>query len=77
MEPMENLYNDDEDCLSRIVIDVSSRSFRVYSFGGEEKVIETENMDEFLGVLQFVRDFVASGLFDEDMVVYSSPMVKS
>jgi len=77
MEPMENLYNDDEDCLSRIVIDISSRSFRVYSLGGDEKVIETENMDEFLGVLQFVRDFVASGLFDEDMVVYSSPMVKS
>lgn len=77
MEPMENLYNDDEDCLSRIVIDISSRSFRVYSLGGDEKVIETESMDEFLGVLQFVRDFVASGLFDEDMVVYSSPMVKS
>ena len=77
MEPMENLYNDDEDCLSRIVIDISSRSFRVYSLGGDEKVIETENMDEFLGVLQFVRDFVSSGLFDEDMVVYSSPMVKS
>tara|TARA_B100001559_G_scaffold179186_1_gene149999 strand:+ start:1507 stop:1737 length:231 start_codon:yes stop_codon:yes gene_type:complete len=76
MEPMENL-TPEGDYLSRVVVDVSSRTFRVYSISGEEKQIVAESMDDFLGIHQFIRDFIASGLFDEDMVVYCSPMVTS
>ncbi len=76
MEPMEDLYSEDGDYLSRVVIDISSRTFRIFSISGEEKEIVAENMDEFIGIHEFIRDFVACGLFDEEMVVYSSPAVK-
>ena len=74
---MEDLYSENGDYLSRVVIDISSRTFRIFSISGEEKEIVAESADDFMGIHEFIRDFVATGLFDESMVVYSSPMVKS
>lgn len=67
------LANDGDEYMTRMVIDIASRSFRVYSNEGDMKTIECESMEEFMGVLEFVRDFQETGLLDEDTVVYSEP----
>jgi hypothetical protein len=69
------LANDGDEYMTRMVIDIASRSFRVYSNEGDMKTIECESMEEFMGVLEFVRDFQETGLLDEDTVVYSEPSV--
>ena len=67
------LANDGDEYMTRMVIDVASRSFRIYSNEGGTKTIECDSTEEFMNVLEFVRDFQESGLLDEDTVVYSEP----
>jgi len=67
------LANDGDEYMTRMVIDVASRSFRIYSNEGDTKTIECDSTEEFMNVLEFVRDFQESGLLDEDTVVYSEP----
>ena len=60
------LENEDDEHLTRVVIDTCSRTFRLFSNEGGEKVVECDNMDEFMNVLELVRAVV-----DEDVVAYS------
>ena len=66
------LENEDDEHLTRVVIDTCSRTFRLFSNEGGEKVVECDNMDEFMNVLELVRAVV-----DEDVVAYSEVKVKT
>ena len=60
------LENEDDEHLTRVVIDTCSRTFRLYSNEGETKIVECDNMEEFMNVLELVRAVV-----DDDVVAYS------
>ena len=42
----------EDDYLTRVVVDTSGRKFNLYSENGDEKIIECETIDEFMGVLE-------------------------
>ena len=64
--------NENDEHLTRVVIDTCSRTFRLYSNDGGEKIVECDNMEEFMNVLELVRAVV-----DEDVVAYSEVKVKT
>ena len=64
--------NEEDEHLTRVVIDTCSRTFRLFSNEGGEKVVECDNMDEFMNVLELVRAVV-----DDDVVAYSEVKVKT
>ena len=39
---------------------------------GDERVVECDNIDEFMNILEFVRD-----ILDEDTLAYADPLVKN
>jgi hypothetical protein len=57
-----------EEFLSRCVVDTLARKFYLYSSDGNEQVVECETVDQFMNVLEVVRNQV-----DEDMLAYSDP----
>ena len=67
-------HSEDDEYLTRIVVDISSRTFRMYSNEGEVREVSCETPDEFMNVLEFIRDFQECGILDEDIVVYAKPM---
>ena len=67
-------HSEDEEYLTRVVIDISSRTFRLYSNTGDIREVDCETTEEFMNVLEFIRDFQESGILDEDTVVYAEPM---
>ena len=64
--------NENDEHLTRVVIDTCSRTFRLYSNEGETKIVECDNMEEFMNVLELVRAVV-----DDDVVAYSEVKVKT
>lgn len=66
--------SNDEEYLTRVVIDISSRKFRLYSSEGEIREVDCDTSEEFMSILEFIRDFQESGLLDEDTVVYAEPL---
>ena len=58
-----------DDLLSKCVIDTSKRTVYLYSDGGDKKTVKCDTVDEFMNVLNFVRDMV-----DEDRVFYSDTL---
>ena len=66
------LENEGDEHLTRVVIDTCSRTFRLFSNEGGEKIVECDNMEEFMNVLELVRAVV-----DEDVVAYSEVKVKT
>ena len=57
-----------EEFLSRCVVDTLARKFYLYSSEGDERIVECETVDQFMNVLEVVRDKL-----DEDTLVYSNP----
>jgi hypothetical protein len=57
-----------EEVLTRCVVDTLARKFYLYSSEGGERVVECETVDQFMNVLEVVRDKL-----DEDTLVYSNP----
>ena len=55
--------------LSKCVIDTSKRTVYLYSDGGDKKTVSCDTVDEFMNVLNFVRDMV-----EEERVFYSDPL---
>ena len=68
----KNLYveSEEDEYLIRCVVDTSKRTFNLYSNLGTEKVVDCENMNEFMNVLSFVR----SMLDETDELVYADPL---
>ena len=66
---MEEVLIMDDDLLSKCVIDTSKRTVYLYSDGGDKKTVACDTVDEFMNVLNFVRDMV-----EEERVFYSDPL---
>ena len=64
--------NEDDEYLTRVVIDVTARTFYLYSSEGAKRVVEENTVDEFMTLLSVIRDVV-----DEDIIAYTDPLVKS
>ena len=45
-----------DEFLTRCVVDPLKRKFYLYSSEGEERTVDCETMEEFLNVLELVRD---------------------
>ena len=60
---------EDDEYLTRVVIDTCARTFRLYSNVGDERIVDCDSMEEFMNVLELVRKVV-----DEDIVAYVGPL---
>ncbi len=58
-----------DDLLAKCVIDTSKRKVYLYSDDGEERTVSCDTVEEFMNVLNFVRDKV-----EEERVFYSDPL---
>ena len=58
-----------DDLLSKCVVDTNKRTVYLYSDGGDKKTVSCDTVDEFMNVLNFVRDMV-----EEERVFYSDPL---
>ena len=63
---------EDDEYLTRVVIDTCARTFRLYSNEGDERKVDCDSMEEFMNVLELVRKVV-----DEDIVAYVGPLTKN
>ena len=66
---MEEELPMNDDLLSKCVIDTSKRTVYLYSDGGDKKTVNCDTVEEFMNVLNFVRDKV-----EEERVFYSDPL---
>ena len=62
-QPMEEEY------LIKCVVDPAKRTFFLYSSEGDEKHVSCDTIEEFMGVLKFVRDTCPEGRLS-----YSNPL---
>lgn len=62
--------NDDDEYLTRVVIDTCGRKFYMYSNEGDTRIIEADTTQQFMDILEVIR-----AVCDEDIVGYSDPMV--
>ena len=70
----EDYYRDDDndEYLTKVVVDTCASKFYLYSNEGETRIVDCDNVDEFMNVLELVR-----AVCDEDIVSYTEPLVKS
>ena len=54
-----------DDFLTRCVVDPVARKFYLYSEQGDEKVVECDTIDQFMGVLELCR-----AMLDEETLAY-------
>ena len=58
-----------DDFLSRCVVDPVARKFYLYSVNGDERVVDCETVDQFMSVLELVRDNCG-----DDILAYADPV---
>ncbi len=63
---------EDDEYLTRVVVDTCARTFRLYSNEGDERIVNCDSMEEFMNVLELVRKVV-----DEDIVAYVGPIIST
>jgi imidazoleglycerol phosphate dehydratase HisB len=66
------INNPDDEYLTRVVVDVTARTFYLYSNEGDKRVVDNNTVDEFMTLLSVIRDVV-----DDDIIAYTDPMVKT
>ena len=59
----------DDEYLTRCVVDPVTKTFRLYSSEGDEKQVVCDNTEQFMNVLNLVRDTCP-----EDRLSYSNPL---
>jgi len=59
----------DEEYLMKCVVDPLRKTFYLYSNEGDTKEVVCDNVDQFMNVLNLVRD-----MCPEDRLVYSNPL---
>ena len=64
--------DEDEEYLTRVVIDTCARTFRLYSNEGDERIIACDSLEEFMNLLDLIRKVV-----DEDIVAYVGPLTSN
>jgi hypothetical protein len=60
----------EDEYLTRCVVNTTARTFSLYSNTGDEKVVSCDTVKEFMNVLEFVRNTV-----DESTLVYADPLI--
>ena len=60
----------EEAFLTKCVVDPIKRSFYLYSSEGEKRVVDCDNMDEFMYVLELVRTITP-----DDALSYTDPLM--
>ena len=60
----------DDEYLTRCVVDPAKRTVYIYSNEGDEKVVKCEGVEEFMNVLNFVRETCP-----EDRLSYANPIM--
>jgi hypothetical protein len=60
----------EDEYLTRCVVNTTARTFSLYSNNGDEKVVSCDTVTEFMNVLEFVRKTV-----DESTLVYADPLI--
>ena len=70
----ENLHvkSDNDEYLTRVVIDTCARTFYMYSNEGEARSIRCDSIDEFMTVLELIRRVV-----DDNIIAYSDVVTKN
>ena len=58
-----------DDFLSRCVVDPVARKFYLYSEQGDERVVDCDTVDQFMSVLELVRERCP-----EDALAYADPI---
>ena len=58
-----------DEYLTRCVVDTLRRTITIYSSEGDEKIVTCDTVDEFMNVLNLVRETCP-----EDVLVYSDPV---
>lgn len=58
-----------DDYLTRCVVDPVKRKFYLYSEQGDERVVNCETVDQFMSVLEMVRDRCP-----EEALAYANPL---
>jgi len=69
-EPQVNFELQEDEYLTRCVVNTTARTFNLYSNNGDEKVVSCDTVTEFMNVLEFVRNTV-----DEGTLVYADPLI--
>ncbi len=64
--------SDEDEHLIRVVVDTCSRTFRLFSSEGGEKIVECDNYEEFMNVLELVRAVVS-----DDILAYTEARVST
>lgn len=64
-----HIQSEDEEYLTRCVVDTSSRRFYLYSNEGTEQIVDCESVDHFMELLTICRDYLT------DELVYANPIV--
>ena len=59
----------DDEYLTRCVVDPLKRKLYLYSSEGDEKTVDCETMDQFMGVLRFVRETAS-----DEVLSYVNPL---
>ena len=59
----------EDEYLTRCIVDPTKKTVRLFSSEGDEKVVDCATTEEFMNVLQFVRDTVS-----EDVLTYVNPL---
>ena len=60
----------EEAFLTKCVVDPIKRSFYLYSSEGEKRVVDCDNIDEFMNVLELVRTITP-----DDALSYTDPLI--
>ena len=60
---------EDEEYLTKCVVDPVRRTFYLYSSEGDTKQVDCDNVEEFMNVLQLVR-----ATCPEERLVYTDPL---
>ena len=60
----------DDEYLTKCVVDPAKRTFYIYSSEGDEKAVKCDTVEEFMGVLAFVRSTCP-----EERLSYSNPIM--
>lgn len=61
----------EDEYLTRVVVNPLSKSFLLLSSVGEEKVVDCDSVEQFMNVLEVVRNLV-----DPEDVAYVDPLTK-
>jgi hypothetical protein len=69
-EAQVNFELQEDEYLTRCVVNTTARTFSLYSNTGDEKVVSCDTVTEFMNVLTFVRNTV-----DESTLVYADPLI--